>query len=73
MYAPEVSITCVMSQRGRKPSISFLPNSRFIKEFDVICPTKPAGCCEVPSPLTAKSKKRSMKGTESEYLPWHEG
>ena len=28
---------------GRNSSISFEPNSRFMNEFDVICPTQPAG------------------------------
>ena len=45
--------------------MSFLPNSRFMKEFAVIWPTKPAPCpCP---PMTASRKKSSMNGTESAY------
>ena len=39
IYAPEVSMTCVRSMRGKNSSISFLPNSRFMNELAVIMPT----------------------------------
>ncbi len=46
--------------------MSLLPNSRFMNEFEVICPTQPAG-----SPRLASWKNRSMKGTVRAYLPLH--
>ena len=51
----------------RNSSISFGPNSRFMNEFEVICPVQPAG----RSPLAglASWKNRSMNGTVSAYLP----
>ena len=71
MYAPEASTTWVRSRRGRKPSISLRPNSRFMNELAVISPTKPAGSA-APADASARSKKRSVNGAPSEYLRWHE-
>ncbi len=39
---PEVSMMWVRSNLGKKSSISFLPNTRFMKELAVIMPTCPA-------------------------------
>ena len=39
---PEQSTTCVRSSRGSTSAINFAPNSRFIKLFATIRPTKPA-------------------------------
>ena len=50
-----------------RTTISGAPNSRFMNEFDVICPTYPA-----PRPfslVSARSKSSCMNGTLSAYLP----
>ncbi len=65
MWAREVSMMCVRSQPGMYRSTSFLPNSRFMNEFAVIMPTKPLHPAR-------RLKKRSMKGTASEYWRWQE-
>ena len=56
---------------GRNSSISFVPNSRFMNEFEMIVPSQPA----VPRPsgpgCAQRSKSRSMNGQTSEYFPWH--
>ena len=65
MYAPDVSMTCVRSIFGKNSSISFLPNSRFMNELAVICPTYPLA----PFPVVKhSSKNRSANGTASEYF-----
>ena len=57
----------VRSWRGNQSSISFLPNSRFMKLSAVIRPTKPAG---VSPSGSASWKKRSVNGTPSENWRW---
>ena len=67
-----MSTTWVRSRRGRTRPISLRPNSRFMNELAVIMPTKPAGSAAPGGGARARSKKRSVNGAASEYLPWHE-
>ena len=47
--------------------MTFAPNSRFMNELEVICPTNPAAVSAVPR--IASWKNSSMNGTDSAYLP----
>jgi hypothetical protein len=49
--------------------MSGAPNSRFMKELLVICPTHPAARASVAG--RASWKKRYMNGTVSAYVPLH--
>ena len=59
---------------GKNSSISFLPNSRFMKELAVIMPDEPGWLHASPwssgMPSSASWKNRSVNGTASEYLRW---
>ena len=70
MNAPLASMTVCTSTDGRKFSTRGAPNSRFIKLLPVIFPTNPARRRPSSSGMRASSKKRSMNGTVSTYLPW---
>ena len=53
----EIAKEC-LTNGGRKTSEEEI--DRFMKEFEVICPTHP-----VAAPVLARSKKRTMNGTVS--------
>ena len=53
MYAPLVSMTCVRSTVGKYSSMSFLPNSRFMKLLEVIWPVKPPVASAEPNKSAA--------------------
>ncbi|NIL92801.1 hypothetical protein RhoFasSB10_05165 [Rhodococcus fascians] len=69
IYAPEVSMMSLRSTVGRNSSMSLVPNSRFMKELEVICPTQPAGE-RLSRPSRARRKKSSMNGTVRAYWRW---